>query len=143
MNPGPPPLSPRRRPSVVTWLAAGVLTFSAFYLARLMLSLDLPDLPLSVPSWYLPLTGAVWGALALVLGVGLLRGSKRAYRLTFWIGAFYLLWYWIDRLLLARSEFAERSQPAALILCLAGSALVYLALTRPAARAYFRESTHG
>ena len=142
MKPAPRPPD-RRRPAVVTWLAAGVLTCAAFYLARLVLSLALPDLPLSVPEWYLPLTGTVWGGAALVLGFGLLRGSRRAYRFLFWAVPLYLGWYWADRLLLVRSDFAQRSLPAALVMSAIAVALVYLAVTRPSARMYFGERTHG
>jgi hypothetical protein len=132
-----------RRPAVVTWLAAGVLTCAAFYLARLVLSLGLPNLPLSVPTWYLPLTGAVWGGVALALGIGLLRGSVRAYRLLFWAVPIYLGWYWADRLLLVRSDFAQRSTPAGLLMSALVVILVCLALLRPSVRTYFRERTHG
>jgi hypothetical protein len=120
-----------------------VLILAAFYLARLVLSRALPDLPLSVPAWYLPLRGAIWGGVALVLGVGLLRGSRRAYRLLVWAAPIYLLWYWTDRLLFVRSDFAQRSLPAALVFSAIGLALFYLALTRPSARTYFGERTHG
>jgi len=120
-----------------------VLTCAAFYLARLVLSLALPDLPLSVPEWYLPLTGAVWGGAALVLGFGLLRGSQRAFRFLFWAVPVYLGWYWADRLLLVRSDFAQRSLPAALVMSAIAVALVTLALTRPSVRLYFGERTHG
>jgi len=142
VKPAPRPPD-RRRPAVVTWLAAGVLTCAAFYLARLVLSLALPDLPLSVPEWYLPLTGAVWGGAALVLGFGLVRGSRRAYRFLFWAVPVYLGWYWADRLLLVRSDFAQRSLPAALVMSAIAVALVVLALTRPSVRMYFGERTHG
>ena len=131
----------RRRPTVVTWIAAGVLTFAAFYWARLTQALSLPDLPFSVPAWYLPLTGAIWGGVALALGVGLLRGSAIAYRLTFWMAAVYWLWYWTDRLLLVRTDFAQRSLPAALLVSSAGLILLFWALTRAAARAFFKERT--
>lgn len=115
---------------------------AVFYLARLALSLNLPNLPLSVPAWYLPLTGAVWAGVGLALAVGLWRGARRAHRLAFWAAPVYLTWYWLDRLLLAHSDFAQRSLPAALVLSLAGSALFYLALTRRSARDYFREQQH-
>jgi hypothetical protein len=111
-------------------------------MARLALSLSLPDLPMSVPEWYLPLTGAVWGVLALVLGFGLLRGSRRAYRLLGWALALYLGWYWADRLLFVRSDFAQRSLPAALVISAIAVTLVTLALTRPSTRAYFGETRH-
>ncbi len=133
----------RRRPTVVSWVAAGVLTFAVFYLARLALSLSLPDLPLSVPGWYLPLTGAIWGGTALALGLGLLRGVRRAYRLAFWMAPIYWLWYWADRLLLMRTDFAQRSLPAALVLSTGGLILFWWALTRPTARAFFEEKADG
>ena len=107
------------------------------------MSLTLPDLPLSVPAWYLPLTGAVWGGVALGLGFGLLRGSRQAYRFMFWAAPTYLAWYWADRLLLVRSDFSQRSLPAALLMTALGATLVYLALLRPSVRTYFRERTHG
>jgi len=131
------------RPTVVTWLAAGVLTFAAFYLARLVLSLGLPDLPLSVPDWYLPLTGGVWGGLGLALGLGMWRGSRRAYRALFRAAPVYLGWYWMDRLLFVHTDFSRRSLPAGLLLSVVGLLLLYLALTRPSARAYFTERTDG
>lgn len=136
---------PRRppRPTVVTWLAAGVLTFAAFYLARLVLSRGLPDLPLSVPDWYLPLTGGVWGGLGLALGIGLWRGSRRAYRALFRAAPAYLGWYWMDRLLFVQTDFSRRSLPAGLLLSVVGLLVLYLALTRPSARAYFTETTDG
>jgi hypothetical protein len=120
-----------------------VLTFAAFYLTRLVLGLALPDLPLSVPVWYLPLTGAIWGGAACLVGVGLWRGSREAYRALFWLTPAYLAWYWIDRLFFVRSDFAQRSQPAALLLSAVGAALVYLALTRRSARSYFEEGKDG
>jgi hypothetical protein len=120
-----------------------VLTCAVFYLARLVLSLTLPALPLSVPAWYLPLTGAVWGIVALVLGLGLLRGSRRAYRLLFWAVPIFLGWYWADRLLFVRTDFAQRSLPAALLISAAALVVVLLALTRPSVRTFFGETTNG
>jgi hypothetical protein len=120
-----------------------VLSFGAFYLARLALSLSLPDLPLSVPAWYFPLTGAIWGGMALVLGVGLLRGERWARRFTLWIGPIYWLWYWSDRLLLVHTDFAQRSLPAALVLSTGAVVLLLWGLTRPAARAFFEERPDG
>ena len=120
-----------------------MLTFAAFYLARLVLGLALPDLPMSVPAWYLPLTGAIWGGLALVLGVGLWRGSRRAYRALFWLAPIFVAWYWMDRLLFVRSDFAQRSLPAALVMTILAAGLLYVALTHRSARTYFEENPDG
>jgi hypothetical protein len=130
-----------RRPSSVTFVAVAGLFFSAFHLARLVLSLTSPPLPLSVPPWYLPLTGAIWGGLGMFLTIGLWRGSQKAYRWALWTIPAYLAWYWIDRLVFLRSDFAQTSRPAAL--AFTGAALVLLlgALTRNSAREFFRERT--
>lgn len=140
--PSEPRLAPRPpRPLAVTCIAAAGLLLAAFYLVRLVLSLDLPPLPLSVPSWYLPLTGALWGGVGLALSLGLWRGSARAYRLTFWTVPAYLLWYWLDRLVFLRSDFAEASRPAALLVSAAALIVVYGTLTRPSVRSFFRENS--
>lgn len=131
-----------QRPPSVTFVAVVGLFFSAFYLARLILSLASPPLPLSVPSWYLPLTGAVWGGLGLALTIGLWRGSQKAYRRTLWTIPVYLAWYWIDRLAFLRSEFAQTSRPAALLVTVAALVLLLGALTRNSAREFFRERAH-
>lgn len=132
----------KRRPSSVTFVAVVGLSLSAFYLARLVLSLASPPLPLSVPSWYLPLTGALWGGLGLVLAIGLWRGSQKAYRWTLWTIPVYLAWYWIDRLAFLRSDFARSSHPAALAVTAAAVVLLLGALTRNSAREFFRETAH-
>ncbi len=109
------------------------------YLARFALGLALPDLPLSVPEWYLPATGLVWGLGGLAAVYGLFRGRPWAPSLVRWGSGMYLLWYWADRLLLARSEYARVSWPAAALLSLAALGLLAWGLRRPAVRAYYRE----
>jgi hypothetical protein len=143
MKPMPDTATRRPRPLAVTCIALGGLTFAVFYLGRFALSLPLPPLPLSVPRWYLPLTGALWGALGLALTVGLWRGIRWAYRVTFWAAPIYLVWYWADRLLLVRSDFAAASQPAALVVSAAALALLFWALTRSSTRDFFRENANG
>jgi hypothetical protein len=65
----------RHRPLGVTLVAAGVLLLGAGYLLQSGQALSRIGLyrqyPLSVPAWYPPLAGAVWGGLCLVLGIGL------------------------------------------------------------------------
>jgi hypothetical protein len=114
-----------------------------FYLTRFVLSLRLPDLPLSVPEWYLPLTGAVWAAACLAIGIGLWRGSRTAYRLLHWAAPLYLAWYWIDRVVFVRSDFAQRSLPAALLMTIAAAGVITLVLRRRSVRSYFAEASDG
>lgn len=120
-----------------------MLTIAVFYLARLALSLRSLDLPLSVPAWYLPLTGAIWGGLASALGLGLLRGSPAARRFTPGAAVVYWVWYWADRLLLVQTDFAQRSRPAALVVTVVSLILIVWALSRPSARAFFEERFDG
>ncbi len=118
-----------------------MLTFSAFYLARLVLSLSLPDLPLSVPDWYLPLTGALWATTGLALTFALWRGIRRAPRAARWAGVVYLSWVWADRLLLVRTDFAQRSLPWWALATVLGAVLFFGALSQPGVRRYFAEMT--
>jgi hypothetical protein len=97
-----------------------------------------PDLPLSVPPSYLVLTGAVWGVAWVVIAAALFTGRRWAPRATLAVGAAFLLWYWADRLLLVRSEYALRTMPFGLAVTLLASVL---ALRRPAARRHFGEHT--
>ncbi len=69
-----------RQPFTVTLTAWGVLILGAGYcLAALHAVFSysaLKSLPLSVPAWYFPLSGAVWGGLWLALGIGLWFGKE-------------------------------------------------------------------
>ncbi len=129
-----------KRPRYVTWLSLGVLTFSGYYLTRLLLGLDLPDIPLTVPQWYLPLTGAVWGAIGLTAAYGLFRGHSWAPTLARWGTLAFALWYWSDRLFLARSRYLDITWPLALAITLLTLLGLFWLLSRPAARRFFGES---
>ena len=131
----------RRRPRYVTWLSLGVLIFSGCYLARLVLGLDLPDIPLNIPLWYLPLTGAVWGGMGITAAYGLFRGHTWAPALTRWGTLAFELWYWSDRLFLARSHYLDITWPAALAITLLTILTLFWLLSRPAARHFFGESS--
>jgi len=130
-----------RRPRLVTWLSLGVLSLSVLFLARLVLGLRLPDLHYTVPRWYIPLSGGVWGALALGTALGLLTGRPWASPTARFGAILFAAWYWADRLLFVHTEYARRSLPAAAALTLAGLGFTFWALTRPHARTYFGRPT--
>jgi hypothetical protein len=119
-------------------LALGVLILSAANWTRFFLALSLPGLPLSVPVWYLALVGLVWGSLGLLAVVGLSAGRAWAPALTGWGGTAFVLWLWIDRLLLVRSDYAARTRPFELIISLVLLGCVWWILRRPASRVYFQ-----
>jgi hypothetical protein len=126
------------RPAPVTWLGCGGLTLAAVFLLRLALGLSLPDLPLTIPRAYLPVTGAVWGGLGLLVGVGLLLGRRWAHRGAAFLAAAFTLWYWLDRLFLVQTDYAARTWPAAALASAILLGLVAYLLTRPSTRWYFR-----
>lgn len=126
-----------RRPGSVTWLAVGVLILSATYLTRLILALGLPSLPLLVPSWYLPLTGAVWGVVSLIAGIGLLARQTWAPALSRWGSLAFVAWTVFDRLALARSDYAYSTRALTICAALVGTVLIWWIVNRPQAKKFF------
>lgn len=111
------------------------------FLARLVLGFDLPDIPLTVPGWYLPLTGGIWGAWGLTAAYGLFGGLPWAPALARWGALAFVLWYWVDRLVLARSHYLDVTWPAALAITLLSLLGFFWLLSRPAAKHFFGENT--
>jgi len=115
-------LESKSHPRIITWLAFGTFTFSILFITRFFLSFDIPDLPIQVPPWYLSLTGFIWGLVGLVLSFALFRTFPWALHLLRWGSLCFVGWYWIDRLLFARSDYSRVTWPASIILT-----IIYLA----------------
>lgn len=98
----------------------------------------LAALELTVPAWYLPLSGAVWGFVALAAALGLWRRRPWARPLTLAASVLYAIAYWADRLLLTTSPYLRQSIPIAAFVTLAGLAFVWIVLNQPAVRRAFR-----
>jgi hypothetical protein len=118
-----------------------VLTFSAIHFIGLAAIKTLTPLPLPIPIWYIFLKNGLWGLSSLAIAIGLFWGLTWAPRMIRWTGAVILVWYWADRILLSRSDFARRAWPAAAILTLAGIGLLCWILSRRSVRSFFRENT--
>jgi hypothetical protein len=123
-----------RNPFFVTLLAFGVFLLGGGYflqsgqaLSHYALNLQIP---LSVPAWYQPLGGGIWGTVWLVLAIGLWRRKEWARRLTLLIVPVQLLFWLGDWLLFSRSSIAIQSFGFDLILRLAlaglGTAILLL-----------------
>lgn len=130
----------KRRPALVTWLSLGVLILAAVFWAGFVGGLSLPDLPFAVPIAYLLLRNAAWGTWGLLAALSAFFGKPWAPRLISWGGAVTVLWYWVDRLLLTRSDYARSSAPLAAVLTLAAVGALAIVLRRPSVRRYFQES---
>jgi hypothetical protein len=86
------------------------------------------SLPLSVPDWYLPLTGAFWGALWIIAGAGMWRGKEWA-RLSALIAVPLQLGAWLaDWFFFSRSTIAIQSFRFDLVLRLLATGLVMAVL---------------
>lgn len=135
-------MSSRRRPASVTWLSLGLLALGLVYMIRMVGGLTAPDLPLSVPHWYPPLTGAIWGIGWCAGALACFTGRRWAPRLITVMGVAFLAWYWFDRLVFVRSEYALRTMPFSLGLTALGAAAVLAILRQSAVRDFFGEPGH-
>lgn len=86
---------------------------------------------------YPALTGAVWALVALALAWGLWTGRDWAPRMVLLASLAYLVYYWLDRLLLGRSAASQTDRPFALLASLLIFGLVFWIVSRQGARAYF------
>jgi len=102
-----------RRPFVVTLLAFGVFLLGIGHLLQSGQALSHYSLhqqiTLSVPAWYLPLAGGIWGILWLILAAGLWFLKEWARRLTLIVLPLYLVLWLADWVLFSRSEIAIQS----------------------------------
>jgi hypothetical protein len=124
---------------IVTLLGLGVLTLAAVFLIRLTTGLRPPSFPNTIPGWYLPLTGAVWGVGGMVLSYGMLTGKPWAPFLARLSAIAFTAWYWADRLLLAKSDYAALSRPADAAVNLIVLVILLWGLHRDGTRDYFGE----
>jgi len=123
-----------RNPFVVTLLAFGVFLLGVGYFLQSGQALSHfalnQKIPLSVAAWYQPLGGGVWGAVWLVLAIGLWRRKEWARRFTLIIIPVQLIFWLGDWLLFSRSSIAIQSFGFDLILRLAlaglGAAILLL-----------------
>lgn len=117
-----------------------MLIFSALSFIRFFASFQVPAIELSVPTWYFTLTGALWGGIGLGLSLGLFAGQIWATILTRWLSVVYVLWYWLDRLLFVKTEYARGSTGAAIGATVIGLSLVFWVLRRSQAVSFFKET---
>jgi hypothetical protein len=108
--------------------------------AGLLGSLQLPDLPFAAPRAYLTLRSGLWAIWGLVAASGAFFGRPWARPLLQWGGLALAVWYWVDRLWLAQSDFARLGLPFRAAVTLAVLGLGLWILRRPEARRFFEEN---
>ena len=132
-----------RRPFGVTLLALGVLILAGLNLNRFIeairlwgfLSRLLPVSPL-----YLAVTGFVWAMAGILIALGLWRGWHWAPRLTRLAVLAYLLYYWLDRLLIENQVGRQSNLPFAAGATLAVLVIVFWLLSLRKVKAFFGET---
>jgi hypothetical protein len=134
-----PCMSSVHRPGLVTWLSIGVLTLSAIQAGAFLGALKLPELQFSIPRWYFLVRSISWSILGLVGAFALFRGLAWSPWATL-IGSYAIAaWYWLERLLFARSDHELQSRPLAAVLTLVILFSITLAFRRRNVRDFFAE----
>ncbi len=136
-----------RRPRSVTALALAVLSFTGFYLTRFVqawLQLEfLESLPLIVPPLYFIVSGIIWTAVGLPLGLALWTGHPRAPQAARVLALLFGVYYWLDRLYLRRPLAGRSSDVFQWGLTALLLAFLFWTLSRPAAKDFFRDRRSG
>ena len=109
-------------------------------LSGLVAWFSLPDLPYSVPPSYLFVRNSLWGAWGILAAFGAFFGKTWAPRLIGWGGSAIVVWYWVDRLFLAQSDYSRSNWPISAIVTVLIMASVGWVLSRPVVRSYFQEN---
>ncbi len=71
---------------------------------------------------------------------GTFFGKAWAPRLILWGGSAIVIWYWVDRLFLAQSDYSRSNWPISAIVTVLVIASVSWVLSRPVVRSYFQEN---
>ncbi len=118
-----------------------MLIISAVNIVRFFASFQIPALELNVPIWYFTLTGALWSGVCLALSIGLYTGRQWASKLTSWLSFVYVAWYWLDRILFVKTDYARGSTIAAIGTTILGLGFVLWTVLRSNAASYFQETS--
>lgn len=139
-----PQIEKPKRPFSVTLLAFGVLIIAVLNLTRLLSAIRFwPFLQEILPfsGLYLVGTGLIWAGFGLPLFWGLWHGLPWSPGITRIAAVAYLIYYWLDRLLLANHPGREANLPFAVGASLVGLVWIAWTLSRPKAMIFFRQIT--
>ncbi len=132
----------KSRPFGVTLLSFGVLIIAGINLYRCVEALlqwqFLAELFPALPVYQM-LSGIIWGLAGIPIAWGLWRGTSWAARLTPFATIAYILYAWIDRLVL-RTGLEAYNLPFELGLTVILLASIYWILSRPKVKSFFREN---
>jgi hypothetical protein len=130
----------RKRPFLVTLLALVVLSITTIHLVRLVHTVALWDFLSSLPGispGYLAATGLIGVLVGLPLFWGLWRGYSSAPTATRILAVLYVLYWWLDKLLPARSGDSLANWPFSVVMSAILLLLFTLTFFLPEVKAYF------
>ena len=130
-----------KRPWPVILLLAGVLVFTAGMLLRAWNGIRFWDflsgLPLSVSPLYLVLTGGLWALFGLRVMWWLWQGASWAPAALRHLTVSYVLYYWIDQLLVMTSPLRQTRWPFSSGLSILAILIVIFGLNQPSVKNFF------
>lgn len=132
-----------RRPTIVTLLALLVLTIGGINLIRVaqaLLQWSFLEELLPISPAYFALTGIIWGLLGLVLVWGLWRGESWAPKLLRVTSLIYIIYIWVDRLLVRNPSSRSTNQLLVALLSVLLVIIIFLILSRKNVKAYFGDT---
>jgi hypothetical protein len=130
------------RPFLVTLVAVVVLTITGLHLVRLFQTLYWWDFLSSLPRVspvYLALTGLLWTLAGLPTFFGLWLGRPGLPKVTRLLAFAYVLYVWLDRLLVANTEIVMINWPFTAGVTILLLFIVFWTFSRPSVRVYFGE----
>lgn len=106
-------------------------------------SVRLPDLPTTIPLWYLALMGGFWGVAFTASTVGLSVFREWGRRCALAAVTLYQMNAWVNRLFFAASDYARQTLPRDLVLTVTLLLIVWIPLNVPGVRQVFERDDEG
>jgi len=130
-----------KRPWPVILMLTGVLVFTAGMLLRAWNGLRywefLSGLPLSVSPLYLVLTGGLWTLFGLRVMGWVWQGRATAPTALRYLTVSYVLYYWIDQLLVMVSPLRQTRWPFSAGISILAVLIVIFGLNQPSVKNFF------
>lgn len=130
----------QKRPFLVTLLAFLVLIITIINLLRFINTVALWSFLSAfpgIPPFYLAATGLAWTFIGTALVWGLWIGKPRAPMATRILTIFYLVYEWLERIILAPEGNTVRNWPFSIVLSMFFILFIFWTLSRSDAKAFF------
>jgi hypothetical protein len=130
-----------KRPWMVFVLLVGVIVFTAGMLLRAWSAIRywafLSGLPLEVSPLYLALTGGLWALFGLRVIWWLWQGNRGAPAALRTLATGYVLYYWVEQLLVMTSPLRQARWPFSAVMSAAAVIVVMLILMHPSVKNFY------